>query len=122
MLRVGSSPTIVPALCTPGPQSGPMRGLPFVLTVAFVFASSALLVGPASAQQSTEPSEPDRMPSEPYEPYEQPPTDAVLEGRVTDGSGNPVDGALVGSYNHGAMSYEAEDAARQEPVHYGGNS
>lgn len=92
-----------------------MRGLPIVLTVAFVFASGALLVGPASAQQSTEP-------GMPPEAYEQPPTDAVIQGRVTDGAGRPVAAASVSAYNYGPISYREGGEPSKEPAYYGGNS
>jgi protocatechuate 3,4-dioxygenase beta subunit len=122
---MGNFPTTIPALYGQAAHRVSMRGLSLVLTVAFVFASSALLVGPASAQSSTEPSSSPPYPGEEYRPE---PTDAVLDGRVTDLSGNPVAGAQVSSYNHGPVYYaegdasSSDDAGMSRPAYYGGNS
>lgn len=105
-----------------------MRGIPLVLTVAFVFASSALLVDPAAAQSSSEPSSSPPYPGEEYRPE---PTDAVLQGRVLDQSGKPVSGAQVSAYNYGPVYYaedgssgsgSSDDPAVSRAPYYGGNN
>lgn len=109
-----------------------MRGLASVLTIAFVFASSAVLVG-SSAAQSTEPA---MMPPEEY-PRE--PTDAVITGKVVDQAGRGVAGATVSAYTYGPIGYAEGDkdqpstasattgsgtssASPSRSPYYGGNS
>lgn len=82
-----------------------MRGTALVLTVAFVFASTTVLLAHAAGQS-------DAMPPE----YccSQPPPDATLSGLVTDGHGNPVAGASVSVNSWGPIYYET--SATSEPT------
>lgn len=74
-----------------------MRGTALVLTVAFVFASTTVLLARAAGQS-------DPMPPEEC-CYQQPP-DATLSGVVTDQDGNPLDGASVSVSSYGPYYYE----------------
>ncbi|HUR26172.1 MAG TPA: carboxypeptidase-like regulatory domain-containing protein [Candidatus Thermoplasmatota archaeon] len=81
-----------------------MRGLASVLTIAFVFASSSLLLGQAAGQQ-TEPAYPDE--------YRQPATDAFIEGTVSGPKG-PIEGVGVNANNYG--SPEPQPMPAEEPA------
>lgn len=83
-----------------------MRGTALVLTVAFVFASTTLLLGHAAGQGDMPPQPCCDEPGAP---------DATLSGVVLDGSGDPVAGATVSATTYG-YTYTYTDSPTPEPA------